>query len=149
MERYLRQTLRSLVSLLHVFVSTSYMNLLPSSTWLSRFKVPPLLLISLDGFRADFLQRNITPAIQRLMNCGTSAPYMFPSYPSKTFPNHYTIVTGLYPESHGIVDNYMFDETNPKCKSSSRGELFPECGMFKPQDSGWFGGQPVSPILDN
>lgn len=67
----------------------------------------------MDGFRADYLQRKITPSVQRIMQCGAHAEYMLPSYPSKTFPNHYTIVTGLYPESHGIVDNHFYDEEMP------------------------------------
>uniref|UniRef100_A0A915CKP6 Uncharacterized protein n=1 Tax=Ditylenchus dipsaci TaxID=166011 RepID=A0A915CKP6_9BILA len=75
------------------------------------FDVPPLLLISLDGFRADYLDRELTPAVSRILNCGSQSEYLMPSYPSKTFPNHFTIVTGLYPESHGIVDNYFMDLT--------------------------------------
>ncbi|KHN78351.1 Ectonucleotide pyrophosphatase/phosphodiesterase C27A7.1 [Toxocara canis] len=76
----------------------------------ANFTVPPLLLISMDGFQAGYLERELTPAIARIYECGSHAKYMYPSYPSKTFPNHYTIVTGLYPESHGIVDNSIYDE---------------------------------------
>lgn len=53
----------------------------------------PLLLISVDGFRADYLERNLTPTIQRLADCGVHTPYMRSAYPTVTFPNHYTIVT--------------------------------------------------------
>lgn len=53
----------------------------------------PLVLISLDGFRADYLIRNFTPNIRRLSQCGVHAPYMRSVYPTKTFPNHYSIVT--------------------------------------------------------
>ncbi|XP_058249199.1 ectonucleotide pyrophosphatase/phosphodiesterase family member 1 isoform X1 [Hemibagrus wyckioides] len=75
------------------------------------FSKAPLLLISLDGFRAGYLDLygDRLPAIKKLRECGTSTPHMRPVYPTKTFPNHYTIVTGLYPESHGIVDNKMYD----------------------------------------
>ncbi|XP_067141418.1 venom phosphodiesterase-like [Centruroides vittatus] len=72
------------------------------------FSDHPLLLISLDGFRSDYLERKLTPAIQWLAQCGVQGP-MQPVFPSKTFPNHYTIVTGLYPETHGIVDNKIYD----------------------------------------
>ena len=73
------------------------------------FDVQPLLLISLDGFRPDYLhKRGIMPALARIAECGSSGT-MYASYPSMTFPNHYTIVTGLYPEAHGIVDNNFFD----------------------------------------
>uniref|UniRef100_A0A4W4GY00 Ectonucleotide pyrophosphatase/phosphodiesterase 1 n=1 Tax=Electrophorus electricus TaxID=8005 RepID=A0A4W4GY00_ELEEL len=75
------------------------------------FSKPPLIVISLDGFRAEYLKAygSLLPAITKLRDCGTSTTYMRPVYPTKTFPNHYTIVTGLYPESHGIVDNTMYD----------------------------------------
>jgi len=67
------------------------------------------ILISLDGFRADFLQRGLTPAMNAFVASGVSPQYMLPSFPSVTFPNHYTLVTGLFPESHGIVGNQFWD----------------------------------------
>ena len=67
------------------------------------------ILISLDGFRADFLQRGLTPSLNAFVASGVSPQYMLPSFPSVTFPNHYTLVTGLYPESHGIVGNQFWD----------------------------------------
>lgn len=70
---------------------------------------PTTILISLDGFRADFLQRGLTPSMNALVASGISPRYMLPSFPSVTFPNHYTLVTGLYPESHGIVGNQFWD----------------------------------------
>jgi hypothetical protein len=71
---------------------------------------PTTILISLDGFRADFLKRGITPNLNAFVAQGVSPVYMNPSFPSVTFPNHYTLVTGLYPESHGIVGNTFWDE---------------------------------------
>ncbi|KAM4538947.1 venom phosphodiesterase CdcPDE [Odontesthes bonariensis] len=75
------------------------------------FKQQPLLLVSLDGLRAEYMQTwsDLIPVLDKLRNCGTSAPYMQAAFPSKTFPNHYTIVTGLYPESNGLIDNVMYD----------------------------------------
>ncbi|KAI7822466.1 alkaline-phosphatase-like protein [Kickxella alabastrina] len=70
---------------------------------------PTLILVSLDGFRADYLDRGITPELLRLGKRGLRADYMIPSFPSSTFPNHYTIVTGMYPGSHGIVSNEFYD----------------------------------------
>ncbi|KAJ5618290.1 pyrophosphatase/phosphodiesterase [Penicillium herquei] len=70
---------------------------------------PTTILISLDGFRADFLDRGLTPALSSLIADGVSPQYMNPSFPSVTFPNHFTLVTGLYPESHGIVGNTFWD----------------------------------------
>lgn len=70
---------------------------------------PTTILISLDGFRADFLNRGLTPTLNALIADGVSPRYMTPSFPSVTFPNHFTLVTGLYPESHGIVGNTFWD----------------------------------------
>ena len=65
-----------------------------------------LILVSIDGFRADYLTHGKTPVIAALAHAGVQAP-MRPSYPSLTFPNHYTLVTGFRPDHHGIVDNVM------------------------------------------
>ncbi|XP_072296626.1 ectonucleotide pyrophosphatase/phosphodiesterase family member 1 [Eucyclogobius newberryi] len=75
------------------------------------FDKPPVILVSLDGFRAEYLKDHSShvPVINALRKYGTTTLYMRPVYPTKTFPNHYSIVTGLYPESHGIVDNKMYD----------------------------------------
>lgn len=67
-----------------------------------------VLLVSIDGFRADYLDRGLTPTLSALAADGVRAA-MRPSFPSLTFPNHYTLVTGLYPDHHGIVDNNMAD----------------------------------------
>lgn len=70
---------------------------------------PPLvMLISIDGFRADYLDRGITPNLSRMAGEGATGP-MRPSFPSVTFPNHYTLVTGLHPDHHGIIGNNMVD----------------------------------------
>lgn len=69
-----------------------------------------VLLVSIDGFRPDYLDRGLTPNLSALAAGGVRAA-MRPSFPSLTFPNHYTLVTGLYPDHHGIVDNKMDDPT--------------------------------------
>lgn len=70
---------------------------------------PTTILISLDGFRADFLHRGLTPTLNSFIAKGVSPKWMLPSFPSVTFPNHYTLVTGLHPESHGVVGNTFWD----------------------------------------
>jgi predicted AlkP superfamily pyrophosphatase or phosphodiesterase len=75
-------------------------------------KAPVTILVSIDGFRPDYLDRGVTPNLSRLAAEGASAP-MRPSFPSKTFPNHWTLVTGLYPDHHGIVANKMEDAARP------------------------------------
>lgn len=68
-----------------------------------------VILISFDGFRHDYFARTDTPNLDSMRSIGVSASNMRPIYPSSTFPNHYTLVTGLYAESHGIVENTMYD----------------------------------------
>lgn len=79
---------------------------------IQRAERPIVVLVSIDGFRPDYLTRGETPTLSRLAAEGASGP-MQPSFPSKTFPNHYTIVTGLRPDHHGIVNNTMVDPTIP------------------------------------
>ncbi|MCJ8750248.1 hypothetical protein PDJAM_G00260340 [Pangasius djambal] len=100
------------------------------------FSKPPLILISLDGFRAEYLNlyEDQLPTIRKLRTCGTSTKYMRPAYPTKTFPNHYSIVTGLYPESHGIVDNKMYDINHNATFSLKGNEKF---------EAFWYHGEPV------
>ncbi|XP_034029789.1 ectonucleotide pyrophosphatase/phosphodiesterase family member 2 isoform X1 [Thalassophryne amazonica] len=100
------------------------------------FLRPPLIILSVDGFRASYVKRGSTviPNIEKLRSCGTHAPYMRPVYPSKTFPNLYSLATGLYPESHGIVGNSMYDPVfNATFNLRSREKL----------NHRWWGGQPI------
>ncbi len=85
--------------------------LLPAVLAIPAAAVPdtPLILVSIDGFRWDYLQKYPAPALNALAADGVHARRLTPSFPSKTFPNHYTLVTGLRPEHHGIVSNYFFD----------------------------------------
>ncbi len=73
---------------------------------------PVTILVSIDGFRADYLDRGITPNLSRLAAGGAKAA-MRPSFPTTTFPNHYAIVTGLRPDRNGIVANSMEDAAKP------------------------------------
>lgn len=72
-----------------------------------------LILISIDGFRPDYLDRGHTPVLSQLARDGIRAEAMRSSFPSVTFPNHYTLVTGLRPDRHGMVNNYMEDAEMP------------------------------------
>lgn len=73
-------------------------------------QVPYVILISFDGFRHDYVQKYDAPNFKQFITEGVSAEAMLPSYPSKTFPNHYSIVTGMYPNNHGLVDNNFYDK---------------------------------------
>jgi alkaline phosphatase D len=75
-----------------------------------REKEPPyLILVSFDGFRHDYVGKFALPNFSEFIAKGSSAEALIPAFPSKTFPNHYSTVTGLYPGSHGLVDNSFYD----------------------------------------
>ncbi|MBX3724713.1 MAG: alkaline phosphatase family protein [Xanthomonadales bacterium] len=94
----------------------------------------PLILISLDGFHPDYLDRGLSPRLQALADEGVRARWMNPSFPSKTFPNHYTMVTGLRPDRHGIVDNNMVDPKLGRFALHDRAAV---------SDGRWWGGEPL------
>ena len=97
-------------------------------------RAPTVILVSLDGFRWDYLGRAPTPNLDRLIARGVRARWMTPVFPTLTFPNHYTIVTGLYPEHHGIVGNRFVDPT---------GTRFAYTDTVAVRDPRWWGGEPV------
>ena len=70
---------------------------------------PYVILISFDGFRWDYVDRGITPNFDYIKENGTSAKSLRSCFPTKTFPNHISIVTGMYPEHHGIITNGFLD----------------------------------------
>ncbi|WP_297802972.1 ectonucleotide pyrophosphatase/phosphodiesterase [uncultured Brevundimonas sp.] len=99
-----------------------------------------VILISIDGFRAEYLQRGLTPHLSQMAAEGTSTP-MKASFPTVTFPNHYTLVTGLHPDHHGLVGNNIRD---------------PELGSFSLGNRAavtdrrwWDGGEPIWVTAEN
>lgn len=80
-------------------------------------RAPVTILISIDGFRADYLDRGITPVLSRLAADGAHGA-LRPSFPTKTFPNHYAMVTGKRPDTSGITGNTMIDPRRPGMKFS-------------------------------
>ena len=73
----------------------------------------PVILISIDGFRADYLDRGVSPTLSALAAGGVRAERMIPSFPSVTFPNHTALVTGLVPDHNGIINNAFADPAMP------------------------------------
>jgi predicted AlkP superfamily pyrophosphatase or phosphodiesterase len=96
----------------------------------------PLILISIDGFRPDYLDRGITPNLSALAKAGVRGA-MHPSFPSLTFPNHYTLVTGLRPDHHGIVDNVIEDTA-----VADKPFMMSDKGMVADR-RWWDGGEPI------
>ncbi|ORX53337.1 Phosphodiest-domain-containing protein [Piromyces finnis] len=96
-----------------------------------------LILFSIDGFRREYLDRKKTPTLATIAEYGVSAEYMISQFPTETFPNHYSIITGLFPESHGIVSNVFYD---PKLNATFD-YTDPNCA--KDPDGKWFKGEPL------
>ncbi len=113
-----------------------FVQILPSQTREPQVTLQPtVLLISIDGFRYDYFEKASLSNFDRLINNGLRAKWLIPQFPTKTFPNHYTIVTGLRPENHGIVANTMFDpEFN---------ENFSLGNTKAVRDAKWWGGEPL------
>lgn len=96
---------------------------------------PLLLLISFDGFRWDYLYKHNLSNFNSLKAQGAYADYIYNSFTTVTFPNHWTLVTGLYEETHGIVQNTMFD---PKLN-----ETF-NMSILGPKELEWFAQNPIT-----
>jgi predicted AlkP superfamily pyrophosphatase or phosphodiesterase len=96
---------------------------------------PTVILISLDAFRWDYAERAATPALDSIAASGIRAKGLIPVFPSKTFPNHYSMATGLYPENHGIISNVIYDpEFDAVFTLRNREEV---------GNSRWWGGEPI------
>ena len=96
---------------------------------------PTVILISFDGWRWDYDAKFDAPHVRRLIARGVRAEALIPSFPTKTFPNHYTLVTGLYPGHHGIISNSIHDpQTGRRFSLSNPREL---------RDAMWWGGEPI------
>lgn len=96
---------------------------------------PYLILISADGFRYDYAEKYKATHLLELSNPGVKAASMIPSFPSVTFPNHYTIATGMYPSHHGLVYNQFYDR--------KRNEGYSINNRKSVEDGSWYGGIPV------
>jgi predicted AlkP superfamily pyrophosphatase or phosphodiesterase len=107
----------------------------PPSPELPAAERPIVILISLDGWRWDYLKRFNPPTLNGLAQQGVLADGLIPAFPSKTFPNHYTVVTGLYPGHHGIVSNTMRDPKLPG--------LFSLANVDVQKDPRWWQGTPL------
>lgn len=96
---------------------------------------PYVILISFDGFRHDYVSTFKPPNFTKFVNAGAAAEALIPSFPSKTFPNHYTLITGMYPGHHGLVDNEFYDPRQEKVYGMKRAEAV--------RDPSFYGGLPL------
>ena len=98
-------------------------------------KKPYLILISLDGFRWDYVEKYNPPNLNLFIKNGVKSESLIPSFPTKTFPNHYTIATGLYPDKHGIIGNIFYDY--------KKDTLFNKRNPGMAEDGSFYGGSPI------
>lgn len=98
-------------------------------------KKPYLILISLDGFRWDYVEKYNPPNLSSFIKNGVKAASLIPSFPTKTFPNHYTIATGLYPDKHGILGNIFYDY--------NKDTIFDKRNLKMAEDGSFYGGSPI------
>ncbi|WP_435353780.1 ectonucleotide pyrophosphatase/phosphodiesterase [Emticicia sp. SJ17W-69] len=98
-------------------------------------KTPYVVMVSFDGFRHDYVEKYNAKNIKKFIKKGAAAEMMQPSFPSKTFPNHYTLVTGLYPGHHGLVDNTFYDK--------GRDTFYSIRQRDKVEDPYYYGGLPL------
>ena len=96
---------------------------------------PIVILVSIDGFRWDYLEKFRPPTLLDLAAAGVRAEGLIPQFPSKTFPNHYTIATGLRLARHGIISNNMVAPGIPGRFSLGNREVL--------ADPRWWGGEPI------
>lgn len=98
-------------------------------------KKPYVIMISADGFRYDYAKKYNAQNLLKYSNEGIHAKAMIPSYPSITFPNHWTLITGLYPSHHGLIDNFFYDY--------KRNEAYAMSNRQNAEDGSWYGGIPL------
>lgn len=93
-----------------------------------------LIVLSMDGFRNQYIQDHNTPNFDNIAKIGVKS-VIVPAFPSKTFPNHYTLATGLYPDHHGLIFNTFYDYKNNRWyKVSNRDAV---------EDGSFYGGEPI------
>jgi predicted AlkP superfamily pyrophosphatase or phosphodiesterase len=119
-----------------LFAQDSTQHIIPGrSNRADQLKKPYVILISADGFRYDLADKYQAKNLIRLSSSGVAADYMQSVFPTLTFPNHYSIITGEYPGHNGIVDNSFFDP--------ARDQIYTMGNKKAVEDSSWYGATPL------
>lgn len=96
---------------------------------------PYVILISADGFRYDYAKKYNAKNLLKLAENGVTAKAMIPSFPTITFPNHWSLITGLFPAHHGLIDNFFYDY--------KKKEFYKMSSQENAEDGTWYGGTPL------
>jgi len=114
------------------------MLLIIGGLWGDPLRGSTLVLVSIDGFRWDYLDRPEARQMKALADRGVRVTRLLPVYPSKTFPTHLSMATGLYPTQHGIVDNYFCRNDRPDCYQKGAAS----------EDPSWLAGTPLWTLVE-
>ncbi|ATA72372.1 ectonucleotide pyrophosphatase/phosphodiesterase [Capnocytophaga canis] len=118
-----------------LLISLLFIGCNPSKTGVSKVEENYVLFVSFDGFRHDYAEKYNLPNFKKLAKEGATTPMLLSSFPSKTFPNHYSLITGMYPGNHGIVDNKFYDR--------GRDAVYAIGDRAKVQDAHYYQGYPL------
>ena len=128
--------IRYWVFLLSFFLHSSlFLAQEPKTNRPDQLEKPYVLLVSLDGFRYDYVERFNPPHLAKFIEEGVQAGSLIPCFPSKTFPNHYSIATGMRPMQHRLIGNEFYDPQKQKIYAISKREVV--------EDGSWYAGTPI------
>lgn len=99
-----------------------------------------VLMVSIDGFRHDYLNKIKLPTLESLAKTGVTTEGLVPSFPTLTFPNHVTLITGRAPGRHGIVSNFFYDQNRKEHYAMNDGKAV--------DDGSWYRGEPIWTVLE-
>ncbi|XP_077991249.1 venom phosphodiesterase 2-like isoform X2 [Glandiceps talaboti] len=106
----------------------------------SGFDRGPLIIVGLNGFTGDMFNKKVTPHIWKMRDCGAHTPNMSGMFPLSTYPNYYSIATGLYPDEHGVIDDFVVDEDFSTQFVNGTDQNRPELAT---QSGRWYNGEPI------
>ena len=111
---------------------------LAASLWGATSTAQTLVLVSVDGFRWDYLDWPQATNMRSIAAQGSRVTKLRTVYPSKTFPGHLSIATGLHPTQHGVIDNYFCRSDRTDCYSMGKGR----------KDPSWLAGIPLWTLVE-
>ena len=135
--------MKKIVSLLFIFICISAFSQADTAQVIVPNRInsveaiskPYVILISADGFRSDYAKKYNAKNLLKIAEDGVSAKALIPSFPTITFPNHWSLITGLYPAHHGLIDNFFYDY--------KKQEFYKMSSQENAEDGTWYGGTPL------
>lgn len=140
---FIIDSMKKIVSLLFIFICISAFSQADTAQVIVPNRInsveaiskPYVILISADGFRSDYAKKYYAKNLLKIAEDGVSAKALIPSFPTITFPNHWSLITGLYPAHHGLIDNFFYDY--------KKQEFYKMSSQENAEDGTWYGGTPL------